>query len=91
HGADALTRLPPAAYEPAVSAQVYATLRRQARRVLAAGHCAVADAVFDRPDARAAIAAAAEELGIGFCGIWLEAPAATLARRVEGRTNDPSD
>lgn len=91
HGADALTRLPPAAYEPAVSAQVYAALRREARRVLAAGHCAVADAVFDRPDARAAIAAVAQELGIGFCGIWLEAPAATLARRVEGRTNDPSD
>jgi oxygen-independent coproporphyrinogen-3 oxidase len=49
------------------------------------------DAVFDRPGARAAIAATAGDLGVGFCGVWLEAPASTLARRVEERSNDPSD
>jgi aminoglycoside phosphotransferase family enzyme/predicted kinase len=91
HGVDALTRLPPSAYEPAVSDQVYATLREETGHVLSAGHCAVADAVFDRPGARAAIAATAGDLGVGFCGVWLEAPASTLARRVEERSNDPSD
>jgi len=39
-------RLPAAAYTPEVTAQVYAALAAKARRVLAAGHSAIVDAVF---------------------------------------------
>jgi hypothetical protein len=28
---------------------------------------------------------------VPFRGVWLEAPAATLARRIDARTHDPSD
>ncbi|SDA33160.1 hypothetical protein SAMN02799622_05467 [Methylobacterium sp. UNC378MF] len=91
HGVGALTRLPDSAYDAAASERVYATLRQEAGRVLAAGHAAVADAVFDRPAERAAIEAVARTCGVPFCGVWLEAPAATLARRIEARTGDPSD
>jgi uncharacterized protein len=91
HGVAPLTRLPASAYAPAVSDRVYASLRREAARVLAVGHCAVADAVFDRPAERAAIAAIAGAAGAGFCGVWLEAPVTTLARRIETRSGDPSD
>lgn len=91
HGVAPLTRLPASAYAPAVSHRVYATLRREAARVLAAGHCAVADAVFDRPAEREAIAAVAGAAGARFCGVWLEAPAATLASRIVTRSGDPSD
>lgn len=91
HGVDALTRLPVSAYNPCTSERVYATLRQQAGRVLAAGHCAVADAVFDRPAEREAIEVVARDRGIRFCGVWLEAPAATLRRRIDARKGDPSD
>ncbi|MDP4003306.1 bifunctional aminoglycoside phosphotransferase/ATP-binding protein [Methylobacterium sp. NEAU K] len=91
HGVGALTRLPASAYDPATSERVYATLRQEAGRALSAGHCAVADAVFDRPEERTAIEAIARERGIPFCGVWLEAPAATLAGRVDRRVDDPSD
>jgi uncharacterized protein len=91
HGVDALTRLPDSAYAPAVSERVYAALRQEAGRVLAAGHGAIADAVFDRAAERTAVEALARDRGARFCGVWLEAPAAILARRIEARTGDPSD
>lgn len=91
HGVDALTRLPAAAYAQTVSRRVYAILRRDAGRVLAAGHCVVADAVFDRPTERAQIEALARDRGARFCGVWLEAPAPLLARRIDSRAGDPSD
>ena len=91
HGVDALTQLPASAYAPAVSRRVYEILRSEAARVLAAGHCAVADAVFDRPAEREGIEALARDNDAGFLGVWLEAPAATLASRIEKRVGDPSD
>ncbi|ACB24589.1 conserved hypothetical protein [Methylobacterium radiotolerans JCM 2831] len=91
HGVDALKRLPVSAYAPTVSHRVYAALRIEAARVLAAGHCAVADAVFDRPSERKEIEAVARDEGAGFRGVWLAAPAAMLARRIEARVDDPSD
>ncbi|WP_182179871.1 AAA family ATPase [Methylobacterium radiotolerans] len=90
-GVDALTRLPASAYAPAVSRRVYEILRSEAARVLAADHCAVADAVFDRPAEREGIEAVARDIDAGFLGVWLEAPAATLASRIEKRVGDPSD
>src|SRR5262249_43232096 len=48
-GKDEHDKLPEAAYSPAVTARVYATTADKARRALAAGHSAVIDAVFARP------------------------------------------
>ena len=50
-------RLPEDAYSPAVTAWIYATLADKARRVVAAGHSAVVDAVFARPQERMVMAA----------------------------------
>ena len=42
--------LPPDAYGPDVTARVYAAIIEKARRVVAAGHSAILDAVFARAD-----------------------------------------
>lgn len=91
HGVSAMIRLPAAAYAPTVSKQVYATLRQEAGRVLATGHCAIVDAVFDRARERTAVEAVAHGLDRPFLGVWLQAPTATLAARIEKRLHDPSD
>src|SRR6516164_6120275 len=48
-GKDEHDKLPEDAYSPAVTARVYASIADKARRALAAGHSAVIDAVFARP------------------------------------------
>jgi len=83
--------LPENAYSPAVTAQVYATITDKARRALAAGHSAVVDAVFARPQERAAAAASAEILGVPFLGLFLAADLDTRVARVSGRGRDASD
>src|SRR5215475_8295276 len=45
-GKDEYERLPQAAYSPAVTARIYATITDKARRAVAAGHSAIIDAVF---------------------------------------------
>ncbi len=82
-------RLPADAYDAAVTAQVYATLADKARRVIAAGHSAIVDAVFARPEERAAIGAAAA--GVPFRGLFLTADLATRLARVGERKLDASD
>jgi predicted kinase len=78
-------------YRADVTERVYAILFDKARRVLMAGHGAVVDAVFAKPDERAAIEAVAQELGVRFEGLWLEAPSETMMQRVEARQGDASD
>ena len=51
-GKDELEPLPPDAYAPEVTARVYAAIVEKARRAVAAGHSAIVDAVFARPDER---------------------------------------
>jgi hypothetical protein len=85
------TRLPPAAYAPEVSERVYRGLYEEAAETLAGGYAAVADAVFLRPDERAAIGAAAADNGVRFIGLWLEASPEALAERIHGRGKDASD
>jgi aminoglycoside phosphotransferase family enzyme/predicted kinase len=85
------TRLPAEAYRPAVSAEVYAALADEARRLLRAGVSVVLDAVFDRPQDRQIAAAIARDAGVPFAGIWLEAPAEVLEARVSARRKDASD
>jgi aminoglycoside phosphotransferase family enzyme/predicted kinase len=90
-GVDAHTRLPAEAYRSEVSASVYAQARRLAQTALTAGQSVIADAVFDRPQDRQAIAETARRLGVRFDGLWLSAPDQTLFDRVAGRSHDPSD
>ena len=84
-------RLPPEAYAPAAGDAVYGELFATARSCLAAGQPVIADAVFLRPDERAAIEAVARDAGALFHGLWLDAPPATLRARVAGRRGDASD
>ena len=84
-------RLPAAAYAPAVSEQVYGAMREAAAAVLAQGMPVVVDAVFDRPQDRAAIAETATKAGVAFAGFWLSAPVAALHDRIRQRRGDPSD
>ena len=85
------TRLPPSAYQDAVTERVYGLLLEQAEQALLAGHAVVADAVFARPDQRRALADLAARVGVGFTGLWLEAGAEDLRRRIEARRNNASD
>ena len=90
-GVSAETRLDVEAYRPEVSAKVYRALGDRGRAVLQQGGSVVADAVFDRPENRTLIEAAALQSGAEFTGIWLEADAGTLLRRVRERTGGASD
>ena len=82
-------RLPDTAYTPDVTAQVYGVLADKARRVIAAGHSAIVDAVFADAGERMAIAQAAA--GVAFHGLFLTADLATRISRVGGRKGDASD
>lgn len=84
-------RLPPEGYTPEVTQQVYDAMNRQARRLLAAGHSVIADAVFGRWEERSAIARVARGCESGFRGLYLIADLGTRVERVETRRNDASD
>lgn len=88
-GAAETEPLPADAYAAEATAKVYADLAAKALRVIAAGHSAVVDAVFSRPDERAAIAAVAGNTP--FRGLFLTADLATRTARVGTRRNDASD
>jgi aminoglycoside phosphotransferase family enzyme/predicted kinase len=85
------SRLPAPAYAPEVTAQVYALVGDKARRVLAAGHGAIVDAVFARRQERAAISVVAKSCNVAFRGLFLTADLATRLARVGTRTHDASD
>jgi uncharacterized protein len=78
-------------YAPPVTARVYASIADKARRVLAAGHSAIVDAVYARPQQRVAIEASAAALGVRFCGMFLTADFATRLARIGTRRSDASD
>jgi aminoglycoside phosphotransferase family enzyme/predicted kinase len=90
-GVAATDKLPPEAYTPKASAQVYQELERLGLAAVAAGHSAVLDAVFARPGERTGPERLAAEAGVAFAGYWLDAGADTMEERVRGRTNDASD
>jgi uncharacterized protein len=81
-------RLPEAAYTADITAKVYATLADKARRVLAAGHSAIVDAVFADARERAAIAQVG---GAAFHGLFLTAGLTVRLSRVGARQRDASD
>ena len=90
-GRDELQPLPQEAYAPDVTARVYAAIIEKARRAVAAGHSAIVDAVFARPDERQQVERAASDAGVRFQGLFLEADVATRARRAGARERDASD
>ncbi|MDI3470696.1 MAG: AAA family ATPase [Pseudolabrys sp.] len=90
-GAAETERLPPNAYEPDMTASVYARLAGKARRALAAGHSVIVDAVYAAPAEREAIAATARSLRVPFTGLFLTAGLETRLARVGRRTGDASD
>jgi aminoglycoside phosphotransferase family enzyme/predicted kinase len=85
------TRLPPTAYTEDISRRVYDAICDQAAGALRAGYCAIIDAVSLTPEERSSFAAIATAAGVPFSGIWLEAPAQTMAIRIGARTSDASD
>jgi aminoglycoside phosphotransferase family enzyme/predicted kinase len=90
-GVGEMERLPAQAYTPEAGAKVYAALNDKARRVAAAGHSAIVDAVFAAPEERRAVARIASSLGVRFQGLFLAADLATRLERVGRRRNDASD
>jgi predicted kinase len=84
-------KLPGSAYTDEVNARVYATLADKARRIVAAGHSVIADAVFAKPRERAALAEAAKSARVPLQGLFLTADTATRLSRVGVRVRDASD
>jgi hypothetical protein len=84
-------RLPSSAYAAPVGERVFERLREEAAAALAAGRSVIADGVYARAGEREAIAAVAHKTGVPFVGLWLEAPAETLAARIAARRGDASD
>ncbi len=84
-------KLPDEAYTEAITARVFATLADKARRALAAGHSAIVDAVFSKPQERGLMERSAAALDAPFCGLFLEADLATRIARVGRRGHDASD
>jgi aminoglycoside phosphotransferase family enzyme/predicted kinase len=90
-GVDELTPLPDAAYSAAAGQETYARLIDKARRALEAGASALIDAAHTHGHERAASAALAQEIGVPFAGLWLEAPLDVRISRIAGRRSDASD
>jgi len=88
---DETQKLPTEAYDAEVTAKIYARLADTARRVVAAGHSAIVDAVFARSDERTAIARAAVRSNVAFHGLFLVADLDTRVARVTQRQKDASD
>jgi uncharacterized protein len=83
--------LPASAYTADVTRRVYAALADKARRVATAGHTAIVDAVFARPEERSQIAAAARASRVPFHGLFLAAGLDVRVARVSARPPDASD
>jgi predicted kinase len=84
-------RLPPEAYAPEISTEVYAICRKRARLALQGGQSVIVDAVHAKPEERDKVAALAAEADVPFTGLWLEAPGEVMRKRVATRTRDVSD
>ncbi len=84
-------RMPAGSYSAESSARVYSAFMARAERVLRSGHSVVLDAVFSKPEERAAAEALAGKVGVPFQGIWLDVPKDVAQERVAAREGDASD
>ena len=91
YGVEETARLPGSAYAPDISREVYRRIDDKARRALNAGQAVVLDATFSTGSERVAAARVAAEVGVGFDGLYLEAPLETRLARVAAREADASD
>lgn len=88
---DEFAQMPDAAYTARMSEQVYDLMRQIAVTALKAGQSVVLDAVFDRPVDRKPLTAISDHANAAFDGIWLDATALNMTKRIGGRTKDASD
>ncbi|HTV28928.1 MAG TPA: AAA family ATPase [Xanthobacteraceae bacterium] len=86
-----IEKLPRQAYAPEVSARVYTVLDDKARRILAAGHSAIVDAVFADSQERGALGMVAKATNIPLEGLFLSANLECRLARVGARLFDASD
>jgi uncharacterized protein len=84
-------RLPAVAYTAEATAQTYAAFLEKARRIAAAGHSVIVDAVFAELDQRAAVVAVAQANNVAFRGLFLTADLVTRIARIGNRAADASD
>ena len=90
-GVSELERLGAEGYSAEASRRVYETLTERAALACAGGYTTIVDAVFLRPEDRAAIEEAAQRTSVPFVGLWLDAPEEVLVGRVKRRRGDASD
>jgi len=90
-GCDPQVRLRADAYSAEMTTRVYDSLDARAGAVLAAGHAAIADAVFARQTDRERVESVARAAAAPFAGVWLDAPADVLSDRLAQRRADASD
>jgi Uncharacterized protein conserved in bacteria len=90
-GVTMTTRLGATSYNQDMNRRTYEAVEREAATALAAGQAVIADAVFARPDERAAIEAVATRAGVPFDALWLETSPHLLEERVSRRRLNPSD
>ncbi len=81
-------RLPPTAYDAAVTRRVYEALRQEAAAALAAGATVIVDATFLRPADRQRMAEVAHTAGVPFTGLWLQTTSEALMPRIQHRPED---
>jgi len=79
--------LPPEAYSAEISERVYAAIAARSKRLLEEGVTVIVEAVHDRAEDRARIAAVAAATGVPFDGCWLQADPEALHARL--KTRDP--
>ena len=84
-------KLPAEAYGGEATVHVYGKLADKTRRILAAGHSVIVDAVFAQPQERVAMAEVAKSTHRPLRGLFLTASLATRLSRVGGRARDASD
>ena len=91
YGVAETEKLGEAAYDPAITAEVYSRLAHKAGIVLKSGHGVICDAVYSTAGERRQIERTAERAGAAFHGYWLHADADTMRERVANRRGDASD
>ncbi len=84
-------KLPFESYTQEASRQTYDAAFARAAKALRAGHSVILDAVFSKPEERAAAEQVAKDAGVAFVGLWLEATPAKMKARVAQRHDDASD
>jgi hypothetical protein len=90
-GVSPTSRLGPEGYTNSVTQRVYEVLADRAKTALKAGHAGIIDGVFGDPSHRRKIREVAQQTGVPFLGLWLEAPIDVLVERLRSRQADASD